>query len=193
MSELEENNKKTKKKTIKKKTIIGSIEYWIRQIKFDSKEKYDKDFILVLLNNIIGKEYTKTDEDYISIGRIIELFEKEYTIVQLNSKKNRLYVSDDLLFDETTNLKLKRINLKLYETDIYPFLIPLFRLQIIEIRLKTNKRTPKCYNIIKKIEELLHKEKWSYLDKAKQRIAEIIEELEKEKEENLKEEIKGSD
>lgn len=174
--------KKSKPKKIKKNKIIGSIEYWIRRIKFDSKEKYDKDFILVLLNDMIGKEYTKTDEDYMSIGRIIELFEKEYKIVQLNSKRNRLYVSDDLLFDETTNLKLKRINLKLYERDIYPHLISRFRLQIIEIRLKTNKMTPKCYNIIEEIEEILHKEKWSHLDNTYFRLAEIIGELEKKKE-----------
>ena len=168
--------KKEKNKKIKKNEIIRSIEYWIRQITSDSKEKYDKDFILVLLNQMIGKEYTKTDEGIMSIGRIIELFEKEYKIVQLNGKRNQLYVSDDLLSDETTNLK--RVNLKLYETDVYPFLIHRFRLKIIEIRLKTNKLSPKCYNLITKIEDIINREKWNHFDKTRERIAEIIKELE---------------
>lgn len=154
---------------MKKKEMISSIEYWIRNITADSKEKYDKDFILVLLHKWLGREYIKTFEGYMSTGRIVELFEAEYKVVHLNKMNRTLVVSD--IYEGLANLTHLDI-------DTYMYHIPIFRLNVIELRHKTDELTDKCFDIVENILEIIAKRrKNDMLQKVEESISRLMKEI----------------
>lgn len=129
-------NKKTKKE------IIESANSWISRISMDSKKKYDKDYILYTLHDIIGIEYIKTLESYMSIHRIVEIFEEKYKLALL--ERRTLYVSD--LYEELLTIDND-------EFVILPYNLYEFNFVIKEIVRKNDLdyHSSKCFDIIKDI------------------------------------------